>query len=280
MEDILISGSSTGIGRETALRLAGAGYRVFAGVRREADGEALRRAGGQRLTPVLLDVSDRSSIERAVKSIEAQLDRGALRGLVNNAGIAVFGPLEFVAPEDLRHPFEVNVFGTTALTQAALPLLRKAKGRLINVSSGSGRVSAPLMGPYSASKYALEALSDALRAELRGSGIDVVLIEPGGTRTPLIDKEQAQICETIAKLTPRGRELYGAVMGRFRATHAKMGAQTASPGKVAAVIQRALEARRPKTRYAVGADMQAIRLARWLLPDRALDALFARTFGL
>ncbi len=277
---VLISGSSTGIGRETALRLARAGYRVFAGVRSERDGEALARDASGALHPVPLDVTDPASIDLAVKQVASQLAAGGLRALVNNAGIAVFGPMEFVPSEDLRRPFEVNVFGTMRLTQTALPLLRASRGRVINVSSGSGRVSAPLMGPYSASKYALEAVSDALRAELRGVGVEVVLIEPGGMRTPLISKEQAQIREAIAKLPPRGRELYGAVMERFLGAHAKMGARTTGPEAVAAAIQRALETGRPKTRYAVGADMHAIRVLRWLLPDRALDAMFARTFGL
>lgn len=280
MPSVLVSGSSTGIGRETALRLDGAGYRVFAGVRRGSDGEALRQAASERLTPLLLDVTDSGSIELAVKSLAAQLDGGGLRGLVNNAGIAVFGPMECIPPEELRRPFDVNVFGTTALTQALLPLLHESKGRVINVSSGSGRVSTPMMGPYSASKYALEALSDALRSELRRFGVDVVVIEPGGMQTPLIGKEQAQLRELLGQLPPRGRERYGRLLERFLEVHDKMGSRTASPQKVAAAIQRALEARRPRTRYAVGTDTRAILVARWLLPDRALDWIFLRAFGL
>ncbi len=181
---VLVTGASTGIGRATGLYLQARGFRVFASVRRETDAADLSGA-----TPVLLDVENAESIRAAADAVGAALEDGALQGLVNNAGIAVSGPLEFLEMSDLRHQFEVNLFGQVAVTRAFLPLLRRAKnGRIVNMSSISGRITAPLLGPYSMSKFALEAFSDALRRELSPFGLSVSVVEPGAIKTPIWDK--------------------------------------------------------------------------------------------
>lgn len=179
MPTVLVTGAGRGIGRATALRLAASGWTVHAGVRRAEDGEALVAASpGGRLHPVLLDITDAAQIAAAVSTLPDRLD-----AVVNNAGVVVPGPVEAVALDALRRQLEINVVGQIAVTQAVLPRLRTARGRVVFVSSVSGRVSAPMMGLYSASKYALEALADALRMELRPWRVGVVLVEPGAIDT-------------------------------------------------------------------------------------------------
>jgi NAD(P)-dependent dehydrogenase (short-subunit alcohol dehydrogenase family) len=276
----VVTGTSTGIGRATALRLDRAGHRVFAGVRREADAESLRREASDRLTPLRLDVTGAGAIESAVKTAEAAVGEAGLSGLVNNAGIGVAGPLEFVSIDEWRRQFEVNVFGPAAVIQAFLPLLRRARGRIVNVSSAAGRVSNPLIGVYCASKFALEALSDALRVEVRGSGISVSVVEPGFIETPMLDKGKAAVAEIIEELPPRGRALYEHALHRYEATTETFRRRAATPDAVAKAIQHALTARRPKTRYTVGLDSKAlISLGGWL-PDRARDAIAGWLLGL
>src|SRR5258708_33287478 len=181
---VVATGASTGIGEACALRLDRRGFHVFAGVRREVDGGALKQKASGRLTPILLDVTDASSIKSAAAAVAASLDEEGLSGLVNNAGIAIAGPLEFLPIDELRRQFEVNVIGQIAVTQAFLPLLRKGHGRIVNMGSISGRLAFPLLGPYAASKFALRALTTALRMELRPWGIPVSIIEPSGIATP------------------------------------------------------------------------------------------------
>ena len=178
---VLVTGASTGIGEATALRLKGAGWDVLAGARKDADLERLRAAG---VTPVRLDVTDPQTIAAA----RAELGDRALGGLVNNAGVAVSAPIEFVPLDDLRHQLEVNLIGQVAVVQAFLPALREGRGRVVNVSSIGGRIALPMVGPYAASKFGLEAVSDSLRREVRPWGIHVALIEPGAVTTPIWDK--------------------------------------------------------------------------------------------
>jgi NAD(P)-dependent dehydrogenase (short-subunit alcohol dehydrogenase family) len=180
---VLVTGASTGIGRATVLALAKRGAQVYAGVRRSADADSLTREGGPNVRPLLLDVTVPDAIDAARDILSSS---GApLTGLVNNAGFALAGPLELVAPAELRRQFDVNFFGALALTQALLPQLRAARGRIVNVSSIGGKFAAPFVGAYAASKFALEAASDALRLELRPFGVAVILIEPGAVRTPI-----------------------------------------------------------------------------------------------
>jgi NAD(P)-dependent dehydrogenase (short-subunit alcohol dehydrogenase family) len=276
----VITGTSTGIGRATALRLDAAGHRVFAGVRREADGEALRRDASDRLTPILLDVTDAGAIEVAAKSVEAALGDDGLAGVVNNAGIGVGGPIEFLEIDDWRRQFEVNVFGPAAVIKTFLPLLRRARGRIVNVSSAAGRVSNPILGAYCASKFALEALSDSLRVEVRGSGISVSVVEPGFIETPMLDKGKSETAGVIEKLPPRGRELYEKALRKFDATTDAFRKRASTPDAVAKAIQHALTASRPKTRYTVGLDSKALSFLGWALPDRTRDAISGYLVGL
>jgi NAD(P)-dependent dehydrogenase (short-subunit alcohol dehydrogenase family) len=266
---ILITGASTGIGAACALALDGAGFRVYAGVRRAADGEALRQDASPRLTPLLLDVTDAGSIAEAAGRLRSETG-GSLAGLVNNAGIAVAGPLEFVSPERLRQQFEVNVVGVLAVTQALLPLLRTGPGRIVNISSVSGRLASPFVGPYCASKFALEALSDSLRVELNPWRIPVSVVEPGVINTPIWQKSLAANASIMDDMPAASQALYGrevAAMQQFARS-----AKGLEPLAVARVVLRALTDTRPKTRYVVGTDARlGVLLSR--LPDRLRDWL-------
>jgi len=278
--NIVITGTSTGIGRATALRLAAAGSHVFAGVRCEEDGRSLQLDAGERLTPVLLDVTEDATIDSVAKQIETQTGEQGVQGLINNAGIGVGGPLEFMSREDMRRQFEVNVFGPVAVTKAFLPLLRRGSGRVINVSSGGGRMAFPLLGAYASSKFALEALTDALRMELHGAGIDVIIVAPGFTETPILDKDDDDVELIIRRLPEEGRRLYEEPLRTFRRTRRTFRKQAASADKVAEVIERALLAARPQLRYTIGLDTRVLLPLQRVLPTRATDALVRRLCGL
>jgi NAD(P)-dependent dehydrogenase (short-subunit alcohol dehydrogenase family) len=281
MPSVLLTGAGRGIGRTSALRLAAAGWEVFAGVRRPEDGEALVQAagsssnsrnggGGGRIAPVILDVTDASQIAALDQTLPERLD-----ALVNNAGIVLSGPVEGLSLEDLRNQLEVNLVGPVALTQALLPRLRASRGRIVFIGSVSGRVSAPLLGAYSASKFALEGLADALRMELRRWGIRVVLIEPGAIDTDLwrLAPEAAQEAEDA--LSPDVRELYSQHLDGIRRTIPRMQKQASAPDTVAAAVERALTSNRPRARYLVGADARSQIAITSTLPTRATDALFS-----
>jgi NAD(P)-dependent dehydrogenase (short-subunit alcohol dehydrogenase family) len=272
---VLVTGASTGIGRATALALDARGFRVFAGVRRERDGDALREAS-PRLEPLRLDVADAASREAAVASLEAAVGAAGLFGLVNNAGIAVGSPIEFLDLDRLREQLEVNVVGLVGVTQLCMPALRRARGRIVHIGSSSGYLAAPLMGAYSASKYAVEAIADSQRRELRGSGIAVALVEPGSIATPIWDKGVAQGDALVKEMPARALELYGPAIESLR-QYAREGNTRSIPAeRVADAVVHALDAPRPRTRYRVGTDAK---LQWWLtriLPDRVVDAIVAR----
>jgi len=276
MKTVLITGASTGIGEACALWLESRGFRVFAGVRKEADGEALQakssKSGGN-LVPLIVDVTDSDSVAQAAGVIQSQT--GKLHGLVNNAGVAVAGPLEFLPLEELRRQLEVNVIGQIAVTQAFLPLLRQAPGRIVMMSSISGKVAAPLMGPYSSSKFALEALSDSLRRELRDWGIEVSIIEPGNIQTPIWSKGVSWGEQMIANLPQEAKKLYGpalvGIIGYIRRTDSN----GLPASEVAKVVEHALTAPRPRTRYVVGRGAKIAALLARVLPDRLMDQLIA-----
>ena len=185
---VLITGASTGIGQACATTLAANGWHVFAGVRREQDADRLSTQSPGKITPVIIDVTDAATIQNARAQVESSLGDKGLVGLVNNAGIGLGGPIEFVDLDRLREQFEVNVFGQVRVIQAFAARLRQAKGRMVNMSSISGRIAIPFLGPYAASKFALEAISDALRLELRPHGVHVSVIEPGSIATPIWEK--------------------------------------------------------------------------------------------
>jgi NAD(P)-dependent dehydrogenase (short-subunit alcohol dehydrogenase family) len=265
---VVVTGASSGIGEACALRLAGAGWRVLAGVRAASDGDRLREHG---VEPVTLDVTDAASIADAAE----RLGDGGLDGLVNNAGIAVSMPLEFLPLEELRRQLEVNLVGQLAVTQAFLPRLRGVRGRIVNVGSIAGRSSLPFLGAYAASKHALEAVTDALRVELRPFGIDVAIVEPASIATPIWTKGAENVQRLLQGLPPDVLTLYGERMAAFRGA-AVAAAQRAEPADdVAKVVEHALTADRPKTRYLVGRDARRrSRIER--LPDRVRDRVYER----
>ena len=269
---VLVTGASTGIGEATALRLGGAGWEVYAGARKDADLERLREAG---LHPLRLDVTDSDSIAAA----QALLDERGLHGLVNNAGVAISGPIEFLPLDELRHQLEVNLVGQVAVIQAFLSNVREAKGRIVNVSSIGGRIALPLVGPYAASKFGLEAVSDSLRRELRPWGIRVAVVEPGAVITPIWDKGRATADEVEAAMGDRARNLYGKLADRLRAETDKITERGVQPDEVAKAIEHALTASRPKLRYVVGKDAKMRLKVKALIGERGFDALVARTLN-
>ena len=275
----LVTGASTGIGRATALELARCGFAVLAGVRKPEDGEALQTSATGELEPVIIDVTDAASIEAAAAKVSEQAG-GGLAGLVNNAGIAYTGPLEFVALDDLRHQLEVNLIGHLAVTQAMLPELRKARGRIVNVTSIGGLVATPFFGPYVASKFALEAVSDCLRVELRPWGIETIAIEPGSAATEIWDSGQSIADETRARMGDEAERLYGEALDQTQRISAATGARGIPPEEVARVIHKALTVRRPRARYTVGRDAIGMKFASRLLPDRLWDRIVARSLKL
>ncbi len=275
----LVTGASSGIGRATALLLDRSGFQVFAGVRRNEDGEALRQQASGRLTPILLDVTDPHSIEAAARSVADALGGRALAGLVNNAGIDIAGPLETSSLAEVRQQFEVNVIGLLAVTQAFLPLLRQSRGRIVNIGSVLGRLAIPFMGAYSASKFALEGLTDALRIELRPWGIPVSLIEPGTVATPLWSKNKLQGGMNRERVGAAG-ELYATANAAAHAAFTKLGQGGISPDRVAAKVFEALTAPNPKPRYLVGRDSKALSWLAALVPDRIRDRMLIKQFGL
>jgi NAD(P)-dependent dehydrogenase (short-subunit alcohol dehydrogenase family) len=268
---VLITGASRGIGRATALRLAARGYDVLAGVRDEAAGAALRDEAGGSLTPILLDVTDDAAIAAAAATVG---DR-PLAGLVNNAGIAVPGPLEYLPSEELRRQFEVNVVGQLAVTRALMPAIRRGGGRIVNVGSIGGRIAGPFTGAYSASKFALRALTDSLRIELAPWGIPVVLIEPTSIATPIWASGIAAGDALRRRLPPEGEERYGRALEARRAGAERSDRHGAPPETVAEVIEHALTAPKPRRRYLVGPHARAAALLA-SLPDRLRDRLVVR----
>jgi NAD(P)-dependent dehydrogenase (short-subunit alcohol dehydrogenase family) len=249
---------------------------VIAGVRKEADAESVRAESPDRITPVILDVTDADTIASTAEAVRAAVGGRGLAGLVNNAGVTIQGPLEFLPIDDLRRQLEVNVTGQIAVTQAVMPEIRAATGRIVNMGSVGGRVAHPFIGPYHASKFAIEALTDSLRKELRPWGIHVVVVEPGSMATEIWDKGAGGADELLEKVGPRGRELYGTMLEKLRDVAVKTGERGGSPDTVAKVVEKALTTSRPRPRYLVGPDAIAQVTLNRLLPARVFDAVEAR----
>jgi NAD(P)-dependent dehydrogenase (short-subunit alcohol dehydrogenase family) len=280
MRTVLITGASTGIGRATALHLDAAGWRVFAGVRKEEDAGSLRVAGSDRLTPLILDVTEAGQIAAAAEQIGEAVGNGGLDGLVNNAGIAVPGPLETLPIEDFRREIDVNLTAQVAVTQAMLPAIRAARGRVVFITSIGGLMAFPMFGAYHAAKFGLEAVGDVFRQELRPWRIRVAIVEPGSIVTPIWERGQAEV-DSIAERAGEGHEeLYGQAIETYGEVARKTGARGIAPEKVAARIEHALRARRPRVRYLVGVDARGQALASRVLPDRLVDWLVARATGM
>ncbi len=272
---VVVTGASSGIGEACALRLDGLGFRVFAGVRRQEDGDALRRRASDRLVPIMLDVAGPLSVASAADSVAVATGGAGLAGLVNNAGIAVASPLEFLPLDELRRQLEVNVVGQIAVTQAFLPLLREGGGRVVNIGSISGRIATPLLGAYAASKFAMEGLTDTLRRELRPWGIPVSIVQPGRVATPIWEKSLEAADELLRASPRRAYDLYGPVIEKVRRDALKAARRSGSPEKVARAVEHALTAKRPRTRYPAGPDARLGALLARILPDPLLDRILS-----
>ena len=283
MKTVLITGSSSGIGRAAVLRLARSGYRVLAGVRDPADGPGLEAAvvgcpGA--VTPVRLDVTDEEGISAALALTKEHVDADGLVAIVNNAGQPVAGPLEVLPLDDLRHELEVNLVGQIAVTQAFLPMLRASRGKVVFITSIGGRIVLPFAGAYHASKFGLEAAAEVLRMELQGSGVQVVSIEPGVTDSEIWQKALVQSGEMLAGLPEPQRRLYEADMGKFRERLRQVrDDENIAADKVAEAIEDAIASRRPPTRDPVGTAAWVAARGRPLIPDRVWGMLARRPFS-
>src|SRR5215210_526505 len=270
---VLVTGASTGIGEATVLHLGSLGFDPVGAVRKDEDAERLEARG---VRTVRIDVTDADQIAAA----RDELGDIALAGLVNNAGIAVAAPLEFLPIDRLRQQLEINLIGQAAVTQAFLPALRRARGRIVNVSSIGGRVGLPLVGAYNASKFGLEGLSDSLRRELRPHGVDVILIEPGGVKTPIWNKAEQLADQMLEDVPPEAERLYGGQIAAVRKNTKRIATDSGiEPREVAEVIGTALTASRPRARYLVGNDAKVRAVMARVLPDRVMDRLIGRALG-
>ncbi len=277
---VVVTGASTGIGAATARVLVQKGLRVFGSVRKAADGERLRSELGPDFEPLVFDVTDAAAVQAGAARVREALGGETLLGLVNNAGIAVGGPLLLLGLDELRRQFEVNVFGVVSVTQAFAPLLgadrslRGGPGRIVNMSSVAGKLAAPFLAPYVASKHALEGLSQSLRRELLVYGIDLVIVGPGAVVTPIWDK-----AEEIDVARFAGSD-FDAPLRKFVTNFVESGRKGLPAEDVGALVHHALTTPKPKTRYAILRN----RMSRWLLPrllpDRTLDGVLGKQLGL
>jgi NAD(P)-dependent dehydrogenase (short-subunit alcohol dehydrogenase family) len=272
---VVITGTSTGIGAACVLRLVDAGFRVFAGVRHESDADGLVAQRSGKVTPLVIDITDMQLVQMAADTVATSVGDRGIAGLVNNAGIVRPGPLEFQPMADFRRQLEVNLFGHVAVTQAFLPLIRKGNGRLVNIGSIGGRLVLPLHGAYSASKFAMEAVTDAFRLELREWNILVSLVDPGGTASAIFGKTIAAIDDMHQKMSDRGISLYDEDIASVRALVEKTEKEAAPPDRVAKAVNHALTAKKPKTRYLAGKDARAVAVMAKTFPDRLKDLAVA-----
>lgn len=274
---IVVSGASTGIGEATATHLAEQGFRVFAGVRRKADGEVLQEKAD--VTPLIVDITDELSVLAAGEVVARAVGNRGLAGLVNNAGVAIPAPIEFQPLADFRRQLEVNLIGHVAMTQAFLPLIRRGKGRIVNIGSVGGLLVLPLNGAYSASKFGMEALSDALRLELREWGIHVSHVDVGPVHSAIFGKTYAQLDGLKTTLGDRSHRLYKGQIAAVRSATEKAEASADPPKVIARAVFQALTADNPRTRYLAGHGVKGIAAAA-KLPDRAKDRALAKELRL
>jgi NAD(P)-dependent dehydrogenase (short-subunit alcohol dehydrogenase family) len=273
---VLVSGASTGIGFAISMHLARSGYTVYAGARKEGDRERLE-ADHPRIRPIILDVTVPADLTRAVQTVREAGD--TLVGLVNNAGIAVAGPLEFLPIDALRLQFEVNTIAPIALAQAALPMLRESRGRIVNIGSITGRLAAPFIGPYGASKAAIASLTDALRQELARFGIAVSLLEFASVKTPIWEKGRQGRDALIASMPPQAMTHYGGLADAVIAQTKVEEREGMDPMVIAATVLAALRAPKPRERYVIGrkARIQAVAA---ILPPSTRDRLVKQVMRL
>lgn len=272
-EIVVVTGASSGIGAATARELAGRGFHVLAGVRQEKDAAALRATN---IEPILLDITDEGQIARLVRRITDYPGRHRLRALVNNAGMAVNAPLETYRLSEWRRLFEVNLFGHVAMTQALLPALIESRGTVVNISSVGGKVAMATYGPYAATKFALEAVSDSLRREVEPLGVKVIVIEPGAVTTGMLGQVDVRGQDIINEMTIEQRGRYARLMHAVIAQAQASVPGGASPEEAGRVIGDAITSRRPRARYTVGRSTAMITRLTRLMSDRMLDSLLAR----
>ncbi|MEQ1929569.1 MAG: SDR family oxidoreductase [Parvularculaceae bacterium] len=276
----VITGVSTGIGRATAKSLIGAGWRVFGSVRKEKDAADASAALGAGFTPLLFDVTDDQAIRAAAQKVEKALAGETLKGLVNNAGVAVAGPVAYLPLDDLKRQLDINLYGPIRAVQAFLPLLgadkrfKGAPGRIVNMSSVAGKMASPFMGPYAMSKHALEAMSESLRRELAVHGIDVVIIGPGAVRTPIWAKADEM------DITRYQKTEYGPFLDRLKQSMQAFGEQGLEPEAIGDLVRVALTSKNPKTRYAALKNKFAMWTLPSILPKRTVDRIVAKRFGM
>ena len=277
---VVVTGASSGIGKASVIRLSTNGWRVFAAVRRQQDADALRSEIGDCIETVLMDVADDGSIRTAVEEVTLRLGKEGLYGLFNNAGIGDVAPIEFTPVDSIRKIYEVNLFGQISVIQAFLPLLRKARGRIVNTGSVGDHLSPPFAGALASSKAAFASLSSSLRLELRSQGIHVILVEPGSVNTPAVGKTLGAVEQQITSLPPEGVRLYAGSIRRMAAAFTKNEQAGSSPDVVAKVVEQAFNDRNPKTRYPAAKDAFLLIALSKLLPEKLLDLAILKKFGL
>jgi NAD(P)-dependent dehydrogenase (short-subunit alcohol dehydrogenase family) len=275
MPSVLVTGAARGIGKTIVAHLASIGWEVVAGVRTEQDAAAITAVDPQRISAVILDITNAEHLAALAESLPPRLD-----AVVNNAGIAVAGPVEAVTVDDWRKQLDINVIGQLAVTRAVLPKLRESRGRIVFISSVNGRLSVPLLGPYCASKFALEAAADALRMELKGWGIPVVLVQPAQTDTDMWRTADDMVVETEAAMTPALRTLYAKHIAGMKKSVPAARKMAVPADKVAAVVEEALTARRPRARYVVGMGPKLQVALMTNLPTALRDRLMTTMLGL
>ena len=277
---VVITGASSGIGRAAVARMSQSGWNVFATVRKEHDGHQLRSDFGASVTPIVMDVTDGSSVGEAAERVASLLDGSGLNGLLNVAGVGKVRPVEYMTHDDLQEIFDINVFGQIEVSRVFLPLLRKARGRLVNITSIGAHIAIPFGSLINASKSAFGILSDTLRLELHPFGIHVAVVEPGAINTPAVDKTLGDVEAVIRGLPAIGVAQYGAMLRTFARRAYDREMNGSSPEVVAGAIHHALTASKPRSRYRVGKHATLLGALAAFLPDRLLDAVRFRITGM
>ena len=278
MKTAVITGAASGIGRASVSRMLQAGWKVFGTVRKSGDGQRLQSECGANFTPLILDVTDRPSITNAAAQLMSQIE--SLDGLVNVAGIGTVRPMEYATSKDIQEIFDINAFGQIAVTQAFLPLIRKAGGRVVNISSIGAHFAIPFGGLLNASKSAFSIMSDALRMELHPFGVHVSTIEPGAIKTPAVDKTLGHIDSVVAGLPQQGQAQYGALLKNFAPRAYEREIHGSPPEVVAQAVYQALTDAHPKLRYRVGKHAGLLTTLSSVLPESVFQSLLLRITGL
>ncbi|HZQ94410.1 MAG TPA: SDR family NAD(P)-dependent oxidoreductase [Candidatus Sulfotelmatobacter sp.] len=277
---VVISGASSGIGWSSVRRMSRAGWEVFATVRKESDCARLRADFAGKVFPVLLDVEKETSIAAAAAEIESRLSGRGLDGLVNVAGIGMVRPLEYASMGDIRQIFEVNFFGQLACIQAFSRMLRRQRGRIVNITSVGVNVAIPFGGLLNASKSAFAKISDTLRLEMHPFGVRVIAIEPGSISTPAVEKTLGDLEQVIRHLPPEAQAQYGSMIRKMGRRGYEMEKNGSSPDVVAEAVHHALTSNRPRIRYRVGRHAKLLAALPKILPESVMDALLRKMLGI